>query len=36
MKERLEESLGKDLEKPEVERSKIDNEDILKSGWTNV
>jgi len=36
VEERIEKGLGKKLGELEMEKSDIDNEDALKSGWTNV
>jgi len=36
VEERVEEGLKEELEKLEAEKSDINNEDMLKSSWTNV
>jgi len=36
MEERVEKGLGEESEELEAERSDIDDEDTLESGWTNV
>jgi len=36
VEERVEEGLKEELEKLKAEKSDINNEDMLKSSWTNV